>query len=206
MNEAQEIEGNLLEYAHEIVRGHVKSGDVAVDATLGNGHDMLFLSHCVGGSGKVFGFDIQSGAIDATRQRLDDEGIDPGLYHLVCDSHSGMARYVKREVQVVMFNLGYLPGGDKRIITRSETTLQALSAAVDLLAAGGVLTVMCYPGHDGGTEEAALVADWLARMSLECGELRRYRRAGASDSAPFLCVMTKKTASIMGDASRRSMG
>ncbi|MGB2186340.1 MAG: class I SAM-dependent methyltransferase [Akkermansiaceae bacterium] len=205
MEQPQEIDGSLLEYAHKLIRNCAKTGDLAVDATTGNGHDTLFLTRCVGHSGQVYGFDIQSDAIDATRQRLDDAEIDPSAYSLVCDSHANMARHVNKQVQVVMFNLGYLPGSDKSVITLAETTLQALSAAVDLMAAGGVLTVMCYPGHDGGKEEAALVTDWLARINPECGELRSYRRRGTSDSAPFLLVVTKKAASTIGDASRRSM-
>lgn len=193
MCEQQRIEGSLLEYAHEIVRSHLKPGDLAVDATLGNGHDMLFLTRCVGQQGRVFGFDIQTNAIDTARQRLQDAGIEAGAYCLLSDSHANMARYVFGEVRAVMFNLGYLPGGDKSIITRPGTTLQALSVAMELLGSGGILTVMCYPGHDGGNEESGLVTDWLVRMAPASGELRGYCRAGASASAPFLWVMTKKS-------------
>jgi SAM-dependent methyltransferase len=63
--------------------------------------------------------------------------------------------------QALVFNLGYLPGADKRVITRPESTLLALEAAPRLLAPGGVLAIVVYPGHPGGAEEALAVERWL---------------------------------------------
>ncbi|PID81943.1 hypothetical protein CSB20_00400, partial [bacterium DOLZORAL124_64_63] len=68
MNTAShEITGSLTAQAHLLVRDHITPGDTAIDATLGNGHDTLFLARCVGKTGTVIGFDVQTQAITSTR-------------------------------------------------------------------------------------------------------------------------------------------
>lgn len=152
---------SLLEIAHTVVSASLKPGQAAIDATLGNGHDTLFLAQCVGESGRVFGFDIQAQAITATRQRLQQHGLEhtADLYQL---SHAGMLTVIperyQQNIHAVMFNLGYLPGGDKTLITQSLTTLPAIEAACLLLADSGVITVLAYPGHAGGEEETEQLA------------------------------------------------
>ena len=93
---------------------HLGEGDVAVDFTMGNGNDTLFLSKTVGESGRVYAFDIQEAALLSTREHLISEGA-PENYTLICASHHRVKEFVHEPVKVGMFNLGYLPGGDKRI-------------------------------------------------------------------------------------------
>lgn len=180
------IEGSLLLQAHDLVLDVLEHGDAAVDATLGNGHDTLFLARCVGSAGKVFGFDVQQAAVGNTRKRLDDAGVDSGCYVLFCESHADMALHISTKVKAVMFNLGYLPGGDKKMITQAHSTVAALSAAIDLLSSGGILTVMCYPGHDGGANEAGLVTDFVNELDEDHWRVTRYSRAEARASTPYL--------------------
>ncbi len=168
------------EQAHEVVSRVVRPGEAVVDATAGNGHDTLFLAERVGHGGKVVAFDLQQAAIDSTRQRLEAAGVADRV-ELWRESHAGMARRVEAEVGAVMFNLGYLPGGDHEVITRTDQTLRALEVAVGLLRRGGVLTVVCYPGHAGGDEEAAAVRAWIKERG---GEVFPQAREGA----PFLVV------------------
>lgn len=166
--------------AHEIVREVVGAGETGVDATAGNGHDTLFLADLVGEGGRVVAFDVQQAAIESTRRRLEEAGL-AGRVDLWCESHAGMVARVESGVAAVMFNLGYLPGGDHARITRTEETLRALEAAAGLLRPGGVLTVVCYPGHAGGDEEAAAVR---VRVEARGGEVFPQAREGA----PFLVV------------------
>jgi hypothetical protein len=62
-----------------------------------------------------------------------------------------------------MFNLGYRPGGDRSIVTRTDSTLTALESAYRLLLPGGIMTVVGYVGHPGGRDETDAVADWMQR-------------------------------------------
>ena len=180
------IEGSLLLQAHDLIVDVLEHGDAAVDATLGNGHDTLFLARCVGRAGKVFGFDVQQAAVGNTGKRLDDAGVDSCCYALFCESHADMALHITTKVKAVMFNLGYLPGGDKKIITQAHSTVAALSAAIESLSCGGILTVMCYPGHDGGADEADLVTNFVDELDEDDWRVTRYNRAEARASTPYL--------------------
>lgn len=180
------IDGSLLEQAHDLIVDVLEQGDAAVDATLGNGHDTLFLARCVGRAGKVFGFDVQQAAVGNAGKRLDDAGVDSCCYALFCESHADMALHITTKVKAVMFNLGYLPGGDKKIITQAHSTVAALSAAIESLSCGGILTVMCYPGHDGGADEADLVTNFVDELDEDDWRVTRYSRAEARASTPYL--------------------
>ncbi len=168
------------QHAHEVVAEVVRPGETAIDATAGNGHDTLHLARRVGERGKVIAFDVQPAAIESTRRRLEDAGVAQRVV-LWCGSHSEMADRVAPGVAAVMFNLGYLPGADHRVITRTGETLRALEAAAGLLRPGGVLTAVCYPGHAGGDEEASAVREWIEARG---GEVFPQAREGA----PFLVV------------------
>lgn len=185
------VEGSLVRRAHELVAEAVRGGDTVVDATVGNGHDTLFLARCVGGGGKVVGFDVQAQSLVSAEALFGREGVSrqPVCLHGV--GHENMVDYVSEPVAAVMFNLGYLPGSDKVTITRKETTLEALGQAAGLLKPGGCLSVMCYPGHPGGREEADAVSDWFGRMGGVLHPVTCYRRAGAKETAPFLIVARK---------------
>ncbi|KAL5977124.1 hypothetical protein ACLOJK_021466 [Asimina triloba] len=135
----------------------VRKGDIVVDATCGNGHDTLALLKIVADEswkGCVYGIDIQVSALENTSSLL-DESVTPKekelvkLFHLC---HSRMEDVIPKDsaVRLVAFNLGYLPGGDKAIITTSRTTLPALEAASRILESGGLLSSIVYVGHPGG--------------------------------------------------------
>jgi len=188
----QQITGSLISTAHELVSDVVRPGDQVVDATVGNGHDTLFLAKAVGQGGRVIGFDIQQQAINSARVRLSEGNIEEKNVDLHVRSHAEMDAVVKAEVSCVMFNLGYLPGADKSLITRAESSLSALEKAASLLKNGGLLTVMCYPGHAGGDTEAELVKGWLLGLPSDQFEVQVYRREGYRESTPFLLVAQKK--------------
>jgi SAM-dependent methyltransferase len=189
---------SILDAAHRCAAEGLTRGDLAIDATVGNGHDTLFLLRQVGASGRVLGVDIQADALSATRKRVHEA--DAALLdhlRLVHDGHEALREHVDPadagRVGAVMFNLGYLPGGDHRITTRPETTVPALRAAFDLLRPeGGVLTVVVYPGHEGGAEEAAAVAEWAVGLSQAHGRAFWYQFANASGAPPRLLAVEKR--------------
>ena len=144
---------------------HLGEGEVAVDFTMGNGNDTLFLSRTVGAQGRVYAFDIQEDALTSTRAHLEANGA-PENYTLICASHHRVKEFVKEPIKAGMFNLGYLPrSGRKTLYTMRETTMPAVEAAIDLLAPDGVLIVAIYPGHEEGALEGEMLREYFAGLS-----------------------------------------
>lgn len=188
---------SVLSYAHKLVleRLDAQSG-CAIDATAGTGVDTLILAKAAGARGQVFSFDIQQEALHRTQERLDKE-IDAKLssVELILDSHATMSKYIPEslhgKIQVIMFNLGYLPAGDISIITAPDSTLPALMSAFDLLAVRGILTIVLYPGHAGGAEEAEAVQIWASSLPVSIAQCIIYRQLQRED-APYLIAIEKK--------------
>lgn len=141
---------------------YTDSEAVAVDGTCGKGNDTLWLSKHFA---KVYGFDIQEEAISMTREKLQKAGADN--VELICDGHENMGKYVKEKPKVILFNLGYLPGGDKSLTTQVETTMEALKAALDLLAVSGLLSVTMYQGHSQGYLERLKILEWARGLDTQ---------------------------------------
>lgn len=175
------------ELAHRLIRGHVNSGDTVVDATVGNGHDTLFLANCVGESGKVHGFDIQQQAIESTGLRT-AECPQVELHQI---GHEKMDTVVDSKIAAAMFNLGYLPSGDKAVITRPQTTLLAIQKALDLLASNGLITIVVYPGHEGGESETDAIGNWITSQKESEVVVANYRSEDSPSHAPYLIEIRK---------------
>ena len=151
---------SLTTLAHSIVRRAIAAGDLAIDATAGNGHDTLFLAQCVGEGGRVTSIDVQLSAIESTRARLEANAIiNVQLLHGDHGQHLRRMADEHQQAKAIMFNLGYLPGGDKQQTTTPDSTIMAIRAGLHILSNGGVMTVTAYRGHPGGQQEAAAVAE-----------------------------------------------
>lgn len=134
-----------------------------MDATAGNGWDTLFLAQLVGSRGTVHSFDIQKKALEQTKTLLAQHNcVQRVQLHLA--NHQDISQYVDGPVQAVMFNLGYLPGGDKQITTCAQSSLIALGNCLSFLAPGGIISVVTYSGHPGGEEEEEKVGDWCRSL------------------------------------------
>jgi glycine oxidase len=161
--------------AVEIARNRVleilKAGDTAVDATAGNGHDTLWLAQRTGPSGHVFAFDVQKKAIENARIRLQEANSETHV-QFINDCHSKLSENLPEDIQITaaVFNLGYLPGSNQSIKTRPSTTIQALKQSLQRLKPGGILSVVIYPGHDGGNGESIEILDWIQQL-----DPKRYR-------------------------------
>ena len=173
-----------------LLRQFVRPGDRVVDATCGNGKDTLLLAELVGPTGHVYALDIQPEALARTGQRLTDAELSSQVT-LLNQGHELLATLVTSGITAVIFNLGWLPGGDHALITRPETTLPALEAALQLLCAGGLLAITCYPGHTGGHEETSSVLAWSASLAAHRFHVWRMGQYNVRDSAPFCLVIQK---------------
>lgn len=155
-----------VQLAHRWLDDFLLPGATAVDATVGNGYDTLYLARKVGPDGRVFGFEIQEQALHNTAEMLKNEGFQENvkLFHT---GHENMAEYIKGEVNVIIFNLGYLPGGDHSIVTRPNTTVRAVTDGLDLLKNGGVICLVIYTGHPGGEEEELHLEQFLRGLDKQ---------------------------------------
>ncbi len=179
------------ELAHYLVRQTLEPGDWAVDATVGNGHDTRFLAELVGPSGRVLGFDVQAAALAAAGRQVD------GLAQvtLVHASHETLSERLPEEgrerLAAVMFNLGYLPGADHEVTTEAETTLAGLRQALANLKVRGLVTMVLYPGHPGGAEEAEAVRTFAATLPEDFA-VAHYARFNARRPAPELLAIERR--------------
>lgn len=151
--------------SHDFAQQIIKEGDIVIDATAGNGNDTLFLARMVGESGHVYSFDIQEQALANTREKIKAENLLDRVT-LIHDGHQNMDKYVEHGVKLIMFNLGYLPGGDHRIHTKAETTIQAIQKGLDLITKNGLVIVVVYYGGDSGFEEKDAVMTFF--KNLDC--------------------------------------
>lgn len=151
---------NALGFSHRFMADHISQGDLCIDATAGRGRDTLFLAKLVGKSGRVIAFDIQEEAVNSTRDLLLENGVNWAQVHL--DSHSHMDAYAAPEsVAGVMFNFGWLPGGDHKVFSRKETSVEAIEKGLSLLRPGGVMSLCIYYGKETGYEEKNALLEYL---------------------------------------------
>ncbi len=178
---------NALQLSHSYAERLIQPGDRVVDATCGNGGDTVFLAELVGPNGHVDGFDIQAQALKKTRERLAKaELTDRCSLHQI--SHDQMGEFVAPNVRCVLFNLGYLPGGDHAIGTRSETTLPALEQALELICVGGAVLICLYYGGDSGFDEHEAVLSWISHLSVHQYAVQKMELANALNCPPiFIC-------------------
>ncbi len=191
-----------VRWSHALLAPRLKAGDVVVDATAGNGHDTLFLMRHVLPGGRVFVFDVQSKALEQTQKKIADHEAfisDPNCVTLIHAGHEtiddNLPADLRGRIRAFMFNLGYLPSGDKTKFTATDTTLSALRTASEWLAEYGVITVVCYPGHAGGDTEADAVEAWAAQLPSDSFEAQKIAFLNL-DGAPPRCIVVRKRARL----------
>jgi hypothetical protein len=169
-------------------------GALAIDATVGNGYDSLFLGHRVGPKGKVIGFDVQKAALAGAREILKFVG-SISRVSLIHDSHTRVADYlpVGATIDGAMFNLGYLPRGNRQIITRPDTTVQALQSVLEHLAEKGRVTLLVYRGHEGGVPEYEGVRRFLEGLPGDKWLVEELASTSDSPLAPRLFRVQKRS-------------
>ena len=153
---------NTLSMVHSFLRSHVRPGSFCIDATAGKGRDTALLCRLAGEDGRVLAFDVQRDAVEQTRALLEQEGLQA---EVILDSHANMEQYAgSGAVDCVVFNFGRLPGGDPHIVTRADSSVQAIDAGLRLLKPGGVMAIALYYGKENGYEERAAVLAHLKTL------------------------------------------
>ncbi|PRO65354.1 tRNA (mnm(5)s(2)U34)-methyltransferase [Alkalicoccus urumqiensis] len=179
---------SVLEAAKMFAGEVIPTGGHVLDATAGNGHDTTFLASCAGPEGTVTSMDIQQQALDETKERA------PDWVTLVRDSHANAGKYLSgAPLDCVMFNLGYLPGGDKSVVTTPEETLQALRTLLPQLKAGGRIVMVVYHGHPGGENERDALMAFASSLPQKQVQALIYQYINQRGAAPFLVVLERLT-------------
>lgn len=178
-------------WAREMIEQALYEGACAVDATMGNGHDTLWLCELVGETGEVYAFDIQPEAVENTAHRLREADVYERS-HLFCVGHEQMGEHVSRQVDAIVFNLGWLPGAEHGTTTQTATTLQAVNAALELLKEDGLLTVCIYPGHAEGTRELHALLEWAKSLDERRYDALLKTYLNQSNNPPQMIAVRKK--------------
>lgn len=185
---------SILDKAKSLTAAVLEEGDIAVDATLGNGHDAAHLAQQVAPNGKLFGIDLREDAIRSTRKRLESRGT-ADVARLIRGDHASLLELLPDEVigrvGGIMFNLGYLPGSDHTTPTRADSTLAALEQALELLRTGGRITVVTYRGHAAGQTEYHAVMNTAKAWNQREFEVLHYRFVNQINEPPELLVVEK---------------
>ena len=182
-----------LHFSHQLLAEILKPGDQAVDATMGNGHDTALLAKLVGAYGKVYAFDVQQAAIDATSSRLAEQDLTERV-QLFHQGHETIHEVISLDtpIKAAIFNLGYLPKSDKAIITLPNTTKTAIEALLERLVQKGRIILVVYYGHDGGAKELAMVNDFCQELPQQDYNVLRYQFINQANQPPILYCIEKK--------------
>lgn len=186
----------ILPFARSLLEKAFLKDTVAVDATLGNGHDTYFLAKLASAGGHVYGFDIQEQAIQATKVRLAEENLSDRVT-LIHSGHEELNAFIpesaKGRITAAIFNLGYLPGGDKSIVTKPETTISAIEQLLELLAVEGIIVLVIYHGHEEGAIERDKLLQYVKELDQQKAHVLRYQFENQKNNAPFIIAIEKRS-------------
>ncbi|MBU8879832.1 methyltransferase domain-containing protein [Bacillus sp. FJAT-29790] len=185
----------ILPFARQLLEKAVSQGDIVVDATMGNGHDTLFFAHLTGQSGMVYGFDIQEEAVLKTQKRLAENGLSDrvtlfhkGHEHILASIppiHHG-------KITAAIFNLGYLPGSDKAIVTMPATTISAIEQLLEIMAPEGIIVLVIYHGHEEGAVERDKLLQYVKQLDQKAVHVLQYQFINQQNNPPFIVAIEKR--------------
>lgn len=181
---------NPIETVKKITSYYVKEGQTVVDCTVGNGNDILMLTKLIGEKGRAYGFDIQPLAINTTKDLLAKYELEKRAI-LIQDGHENIDKYIKEKINLVIYNLGYLPKGDKSIKTNFLTTLESIKKALTLLDNNGILLITCYTGHEGGLIEKEEVESYLKSLDQKKYNVIEFNFINQKNNPPILYGVEK---------------
>ena len=157
-------QSQITQWCQAIIESQAVKEGLYIDATMGKGGDTAFLCRLAGENGHVLAFDVQEEALHLTKERLTKEELADRAELYLC-GHEHMAEYAGEEtVDVICFNFGYLPGGDHKVATHAETSMQAILQGLKLLKRGGMMSLCIYSGGDTGFEEKDAIMNLLRTL------------------------------------------
>ena len=165
------------------------------------------------GAARLLAFDVQKAAIESTRTALIEAGfgaqMDSGQIVLIQDDHANMAEHINvlcgwsaddhantadptTGACLVVFNLGYLPGGGKQITTESASTLRAVEAALDLLSKDGLICITMYSGHEAGAKEKQALLAFAEELDSRIFHAAYINMINQANDPPEILLISRK--------------
>ena len=177
----------ITDFIHIIIENFFEDPKelIAIDATVGNGYDTIFLAKRFK---YVYGFDIQDKAIENTKQRLENNNLKN--YKLFKVSHEFLDLYVEK-ADLIVFNLGYLPGADKNLTTNYKTTLKALESSLKILSYLGIVLLTSYRGHSQGQEEYLYLKKFIESLDSKIYKAIEISYINSPNLPPIIFVIQK---------------
>lgn len=183
------FENRITDDVKSLIKDYIKEGQTVVDLTTGNGHDTMFLAEHVGPIGKVYSFDIQEKAIITTKNKLEENKL-LNRVTLIHDGHENIDQYIKDEkISIAMMNLGYLPNGDKRIITKPDTTIQAIKKVLKQFKKNSICSIITYYGHEGGSEERKALEEFLMELDNKYYNVLQLAYFNRGNQSPIIYII-----------------
>jgi len=178
-----------VEFSHWIIDNYLDEYNVLVDATCGNGYDTLFLSSKISKKGKLYAFDIQKSAIESTKSKFKDKKTN---VEFINDGHENLDKYLNEDINCIIYNLGYLPGSNKKVVTKKETTIKSLKIALELLANNGLIVLVIYSEHEGGRTEKNAVLEFSSNLDYKKYNVLHYNFINQKMNPPEVVVINKR--------------
>ncbi|KIY22620.1 class I SAM-dependent methyltransferase [Mesobacillus subterraneus] len=184
----------VLPFARKLLELAVKPGDIAVDATVGNGNDTIFSANLAGPSGRIYGFDIQDQALMTSKTKLREHKLQDQvtLFHT---GHENISEYIPPlhfgKITAAVFNLGYLPGGDKNIVTVHEKTIMAIDQLLEIMAPEGIIVIVVYHGHPEGKVEREYLLRYVKSLDQNTAHVLEYKFLNQKNNPPFIIAIEK---------------
>ena len=172
----------------------IKPDSVVIDATLGNGNDTLKIADKMDHNGKIYAFDIQALAIETSQKRLAEftqsSEHSPEII-FIQDSHANFKAHIQEPIDFIIYNLGYLPKGDKEITTLADSTLESVIAGLELLRGNGKMLIAVYHGHDAGKEEKSVLEAYLQALDQSQFHVFKQQFINQKNTPPFIYLIEK---------------
>lgn len=174
----------MVDIAHDFLSEVLTKEAIAVDFTMGNGFDTVFLAK---NAKHVYAFDKQPKAFENTKQLVEKNQLENVT--LILDGHEHASQYLP-SFDIGIYNLGYLPGSSHTITTQMETTMAALKASLDLLKQGGRIILVVYPGHEEGKRESEALQRFVGALSSHDYHAASFKMENKKLS-PYLLIIDK---------------
>ncbi|WP_066192636.1 MULTISPECIES: class I SAM-dependent methyltransferase [Gracilibacillus] len=185
---------SVIQFSHQLLADTLKPGDLAIDATCGNGHDTLKLAQFVGEKGKVYAFDIQEQAIENTRSLVSNANMKQ--VEIIHDGHQHIEQYLDQQpIAGAIFNLGYLPKADHSITTLPKTTISAVDTILSVLKQNGRVVLVIYHGHPGGADERDQLLSYCQQLDQKNYQVLQYQFINQRNHPPFILAIEKTSTS-----------
>lgn len=186
---------NAVQFQHLIWDRSMENAKVVVDATCGNGHDLLYLAKRAQKGCHLYGIDIQMKAIKSSKDLLQSNDIAPEVsLTFIHDSHDlALAHQLKDKViDLMIFNLGYLPGSNHEIITKPHHTIDAIKEGLNKLSKSGVITIVAYPGTPEGMKEMKSLTSYLSDLEQKLYNVCHWQPLNQVNNPPELFILQKR--------------